>query len=88
MFLGKIKRGWHATGDEPLTPTFEYPQGITLRQWYAGHAMELAREDYGSFITERDLRAWFGGRAGLSREEIVAHAAFRYADAMIAEGKK
>jgi len=35
--------------------------------------------------SEYDLADWFGGRAGIRREEIAAKQAARYADALLAE---
>ena len=58
--------------------------GMSLRDWFAGHAFPLAAETY----PELQLTAWFGNRTGLRREEIRAKAAYSYADAMMAESAK
>jgi len=65
---------------EACTP---YP-GMSLRDWFAGHAFSFAAETY----PEWQLKAWFGNRTGLTREEIRAKAAYSYADAMMAESAK
>lgn len=62
--------------------------GMTLRDWFAGQALMLAQADYAKGIPEYDLRAMFGGRMGLRKEEIIAALAGRYADAMLAERSK
>jgi hypothetical protein len=60
--------------------------GMTLRQWYAGHAIAggLARDK----MPEWELAAIFGKNAsGIRREDIIAADAIRIADAVIKELK-
>ena len=59
--------------------------GMSLRDYYTAAALPLAHADYvsGSY-SNYDLKAMFGDRGGLSRQEIVAAMARRYADAMLA----
>ncbi|MCX2697855.1 hypothetical protein [Ochrobactrum chromiisoli] len=56
--------------------------GMTLRDYFAAKSMSsgLIRETY----SEWQLKAWFGDRIGITREEIIARAAYEVADAMIA----
>jgi hypothetical protein len=55
--------------------------GMKLRDWFAGQALacHLVRDTY----PEHKLKEWFGGRTGLTREEIISRAAYALADAMI-----
>lgn len=59
-----------------------YAAGMTLRDWFAGQTLagNLLKESY----PEWQLKAWFGGRSGLYREEIASRAAYAIADAMLA----
>lgn len=57
--------------------------GMTLRDWFAGQALTNSVICTGH-ATEWELRAWFGGRGGIRRDEIVARQAFAYADAILA----
>ncbi len=73
----------------PARPTWDehddysvIPQdGMTLRDYFAAKAMSsgLIKETY----PEWQLKAWFGDRIGITREEIIARAAYEVADAMI-----
>lgn len=62
---------------------FSHP-GMTLRDYFAGQAMSSARTE----LPEYDLRALFGDRTGIRREEILAADAYRIADAMLARREK
>lgn len=57
----------------------EGSDGMTLLDWFAGQALPLVAETY----PEWQLKEWFGGRSGLTREEIRATAAYRLAKAML-----
>lgn len=57
-----------------------YQTGMTLRDWFAGQALGAV----GDSFPDWQLRAWFGERTGIPREEIRAKAAYAIADAMIA----
>jgi hypothetical protein len=80
----KVEHGGPHGDKEQIT----YNEGMTLRDWFAGQALVLAHADYAKGVPEYDLKAMFGGRGGLRKEEIVAAIAARYADAMIAERSK
>jgi hypothetical protein len=56
-----------------------------LRQYFAAQFMATAFE-HAAKCPEHDLKAMFGDRTGLRREEIAAALAFRMADAMVARG--
>lgn len=56
-------------------------EGMTLRDWFAAQALPCVSDSY----PEWQLRAWFGDRGGIKREEIRAKAAYALADAMLAE---
>lgn len=63
-------------------PSYDIPMhhfGMTLRDWFAGQALSFVQDSY----PEWQLKAWFGDRSGLKREEIKARAAYEYADAML-----
>lgn len=55
-----------------------------LRDWFAGQALGFVDDLY----PEWQLKAWFGDRTGLMREEIRARAAYAYADAMLAQRER
>lgn len=58
--------------------------GMSLRDYFTAAALPLAHADYVSgVIREHDLTVMFGGRGGLTRQEIVAAIAHRYADYML-----
>ncbi len=57
--------------------------GMTLRDWFAGQALATVYDSY----SEAQLKAWFGEKYGLSREQIRARAAYAMAEAMLAERK-
>jgi hypothetical protein len=59
---------------------------MSLREWYAGKALSNPAICTGN-APEYELRAWFGGRGGISRAEIVSRQAFDFADAMISARK-
>lgn len=61
---------------------------VALRDWFAGQALPLALADYDRGVPQHDLEAMFGGRCGLTRQEIVAALSYRYADAMLAGRSK
>jgi hypothetical protein len=63
------------------SPTLPDDKGLDLRDWFAGHALALVMDSY----PEWQLKAWFGDRCGLTREEISSRAAYKMADAMLAE---
>ena len=57
-------------------------EGMTLRDWFAGHALGIVKETYPAW----QITAWFGQYASsITREHISAKAAYAMADAMIAE---
>lgn len=64
-----------------------YQGGMSLRDWFAGMALSNPAICTG-MATEYELRNWFGGRGGITQEEVAARQAIAAADAMIAEGKK
>lgn len=67
----------------PQFTTDRTRMGMTLRDWFASQAIAggLAR----GTMPEYELRAVFGKhRTGIPREEILAAAAYRIADEMIA----
>lgn len=55
---------------------------ITIRDFFAAQYMAAAMERAGS-CKEYELRAMFGDRGGIRREEIAAKLAYQFADAMI-----
>jgi hypothetical protein len=57
----------------------------TLREYFAAQFMATAWEQAGK-CPDWDLKAMFGDRTGLRREEIAAALAYRMADAMVARG--
>lgn len=58
--------------------------GMSLRDYFAGQALPFVNEVYPDW----QLKAWFGDRGGVTREEIRAKASYAYADAMLAERQK
>jgi hypothetical protein len=54
-------------------------EGMSLRDWFAGQALPIVLDSY----PEWQLKAWFGDRYGLRREEVRARAAYEFADAML-----
>jgi hypothetical protein len=60
-------------------PTWE---GMELRDYLAAHALANAAICTGD-AREYELKAWFGNRGGITREEIAAMQAYRYADALL-----
>ena len=56
--------------------------GMTLRDYFAGQAM-LNSDICTGRAREYQLKAWFGYRCEITREEIIAKQAYIYADAMI-----
>ena len=58
--------------------------GITLRQYYAGQALQGLLSDHKLIETYQEESE----RTGVGPDVIVAGIAFAHADAMIAEGKK
>jgi hypothetical protein len=59
-----------------------------LRDWFAGQALPQAVEDYdrktrGVMDTKNPVLPWATAATG-TREQIIAHQAYRYADAMLA----
>lgn len=56
--------------------------GLTIRDFFAGQYMAAAMERAGS-CKEYELRAMFGDRGGVRREEIAAKLAYQFADAML-----
>lgn len=58
--------------------------GMSLRDYFAGQALGNPAICTGS-APEWRLKAWFGDRAGIRPEEIVAKQARAYADAMLTE---
>jgi hypothetical protein len=67
----------------PQQSQFAGDEGMTLRDFFASQFMEAAYS-YASGLPEYDLKAMFGDRTGLRREEIAAALSYRMADAMIA----
>lgn len=61
--------------------------GMTLRDWFAGQALANPAICTGS-AQIWELKAWFGGEAGVTRGQIVAAQAHEYADAMLKERDK
>jgi len=57
-------------------------EGMELRDYIAAHVLANAAICTGS-AKEYELKAWFGDRGGITREEIVAMQAYRYADAIL-----
>jgi len=62
-------------------------EGMTLRDYFAGQYMTSALER-GSRLPQYELENLFGDLGGLTREEIGAVLAYRYADAMLAARQK
>lgn len=62
-------------------------RGMSLRDWFAGHALSNAAICTGS-APEWQLRIWFGDLGGIKSSQIAAKQAFYYADQMIAERSK
>lgn len=56
-------------------------QQLTKREWFAGQALSNPALCTG-IVPDRQLKAWFGGRTGISREEIAAMQAYEYAEMM------
>ena len=79
-----------ALANESFCPSFDM-SGMTLRDWFAGQALPQAVEDYGQPEAMRSSgqRCDRGSpvlpyaTAEMSRESIIAHQAYRYADAML-----
>jgi hypothetical protein len=63
-----------------------WEKGLSLRQWYAGKALANPTLCTGQ-AAEWQLKAWFGDRGGVTREEIAAQQAFAYADAVLSVRK-
>lgn len=59
-------------------------EGMSLRDWFAGQALCNPNICTGT-AHEYELRAWFGERNGVTREEILSRQAHNCADAMLAE---
>ena len=55
---------------------------VSLRDQFAMAALQSGLVRAGG-LTEYDLRAMFGDRCGIRREEIIAADAYRIADAML-----
>ena len=60
---------------------------MTLRDYFAGQASSNQLICTGK-VEERQLKAWFGEKCGVTREEIAARQALAYADAILAARKK
>lgn len=59
---------------------FAQHMGLTLRDYFAAQVLPHLTS---LVIPEWQLKAWFGDRGGLRREEIAARAAYEYANAML-----
>lgn len=57
--------------------------GMSLRDYFAGQALANGEICTGQ-AHEYYLKAWFGDRGGITREEIAVKQAYNYADAMLA----
>jgi len=57
---------------------------IDLRDHFASCALSNSAICTGR-ATEYELKTWFGGRGGITAEEICAKQAYRYADVMMKE---
>lgn len=57
-------------------------EGMSLRDFFAAQYMPTAIDRAGA-CKEYELKAMFGDRCGLHREEIAAALAYKYADAML-----
>lgn len=55
---------------------------LARRDYFAGQALANAAICTG-VAAEYELRTWFGDRCGITRYEIVAKQALKYADAML-----
>jgi hypothetical protein len=62
-------------------------EGMKLRDYFAAATLGNPTLCSGS-ASEHDLRAWFGDRGGIRKEEIVARQAYRIADALLAQREK
>lgn len=81
MTSREIKDGGPAfplIGEGPNAPCFN--EGMSLRDYFAAQALPST---IGMQIPEWQLKAWFGNRGGLKREEIAARAAYEFADALL-----
>jgi hypothetical protein len=67
--------------------TFAGCPGMSLRDYFAARALANPSLCSGT-AHEYELRAWFGGRSGITKQEIVAAQAYLFADAMLAAGSK
>lgn len=66
-----------------------HQEGMSLRDWFAGQALAGVQERYDRHgVPEYELKAMFGGRSGLRREEIISAVAYQQADAMLAQRKE
>jgi hypothetical protein len=94
--MTKINDGGAAFPRGPIGEDCDKPyghqKGMTLRDWFAGQALPQAVEDYGQpeHMKSTGQRRDRGNpvlpyaTAEMSREQIIALQAYRYADAMIA----
>lgn len=69
-------------GGPAFPDVHEGQTGMSLRDWFAGQALANATICTGR-AEEWQLRAWFGDRGGITREEISAKQAIAHADAML-----
>ena len=65
-----------------INPDWTASAGATLRDVFAWQALPVVADTY----PEWQLKAWFGGRTCLTREEIRAKAAYEVAEAMLRAG--
>lgn len=59
-------------------------QGMSLRDYFATAFIPAAVEKHRLGLKEYELRQLFGGRGGITGQEIIAAIAYELADAMIA----
>lgn len=62
------------------------PDGMTSRDIFAAMALANATICSG-FMRDHELKVCFGDRGGVTKEEIAAAQAYRYADAMLKRAK-